>query len=111
MSLLHGGPQIAGNRDRDIPISMLSPAERTKLPAPGYGYTTGHGLASPSDKSIPGVNNSASFSPGTSYSAQSSHRNSVTGNNSGNRKKSEDSRGQGGVIIKERPDIARHMLR
>ena len=103
MSLLHGGPQIAGNRDRDIPLSMLSPAERTKLPAPAYGHTTGHGLASPTDRSTPGVHNSASFSPGTSHSAHS--------NNSGTRKKSEDSRGLGGVIMKERPDIARHMLR
>ena len=104
MSLLHGGPQVAGNRDRDVPLSMLTPAERTKLPAPGYGYTTGHGLPSPSDRSIPGVHHSASFSSG---SAQSSRHNSVSGINSGNRKKCEDR----GVIIKERPDIARHMLR
>lgn len=44
MSLLSGGPSVAGNRDRVIPQGMLSPAERTKLPAPPVGYTTGHGL-------------------------------------------------------------------
>lgn len=44
ISLLSGGPSVAGNRDRVIPQGMLSPSERTKLPAPPMGRTTGHGL-------------------------------------------------------------------
>jgi hypothetical protein len=44
ISLLSGGPSLAGYRDRVSPIGKLSPSERTKLPAPPMGHTTGHGL-------------------------------------------------------------------
>ena len=56
ISLLSGGPSVAGNRDRVIPQGMLPPSERTKLPAPPMGRTTGHGLLPqaglPSEKSL-----------------------------------------------------------
>lgn len=44
ISLLSGGPSVSGSRDRVIPQGILSPSERTKLPAPPIGHTTGHGL-------------------------------------------------------------------
>lgn len=103
MSMLHGGLDIAGNRDRHLPLSMLAPSERTKLPAPGYGRTTGHGLpvvGSPPEKSV--QLNAASFmstqSPlmaSASYASKSSLR-----------KGSTDSVF---FLIKERPDIARQI--
>ena len=68
ISLLSGGPAVAGYRDRDIPMGMLPPSERTKLPAPPIGYTTGHGLrtvSSPSDKGI-GASVSITMSSGNS---------------------------------------------
>lgn len=68
ISLLSGGPAVAGYRDRDIPMGMLPPSERTKLPAPPIGHTTGHGLrtvSSPSDKGM-GASVSMSMSSGNS---------------------------------------------
>jgi hypothetical protein len=44
ISLLSGGPAVIGSRDRVIPQVILSPSERTKLPVPPIGHTTGHGL-------------------------------------------------------------------
>lgn len=41
ISLLSGGLSLAGNRDR---ISPVHTKERTKLPSPPFGQTTGHGL-------------------------------------------------------------------
>ena len=103
MTMLHGGPDIAGNRDRDVPLSKLAPSERTKLPAPGIGRTTGHGLpvvGSSPEKS--GQLNSASFASNQSPMMASASYNSK----SSLRKGSIESQG---LIIKERPDIARHI--
>ena len=73
MAMLHGGPAIPGNRDRDAPISMLTPAERTKLPAPAIGRTTGHGLpvGSPlADKSLGGLGSLSQVERRGSFSQQ-----------------------------------------
>ena len=103
---LHGGKHIAGQKDRDIPIGMISPSARTHLPAPGYGYTTGHGLIGANDRSVNGGGqlNSASFTSNSPIPTTSSTSKISTG---GGKKSDSD----GGVIIKERPDIARQILR
>lgn len=62
ISLLSGGPAVAGYRDRDIPIGMLPPSERTKLPAPPIGYTMGHGLRTVANQLDRGMGASMSMS-------------------------------------------------
>ena len=103
---LHGGKHIAGQKDREIPIGMISPSARTHLPAPGYGYTTGHGLIGANERSVSGGGqlNSASFTSNSPTHAISPTSKISIG---GNKKNDSD----GGVIIKERPDIARQILR
>jgi hypothetical protein len=97
VSLIHGGPDVGGNRDRDSPISMVPPPARIKLPAPPIGHTTGHGMApvmgSPLERG-----SAASFAS-ASY-ASSKAKISVP---------SKASLNPGGVIKKERPDIARQI--
>ena len=84
ISLLSGGPSVAGNRDRIIPIGMLSPSERTKLPAPPIGYTMGHGLmqtGSPTDKGT-GIGGSTNFSVSSNNSKfDTSSKNKNNNNN------------------------------
>ena len=105
MAMLHGGPAIPGDRDRFPPISALPPSERTKLPAPMIGQTTGHGLPVASaghDKTGGPSGNTASFvstgSPLASYASG--------GSKSGTRGGRENS---GGVIHKDNPSLARQI--
>jgi hypothetical protein len=105
VSLIHGGPDMGGNRDRESPISMVPTAARTKLPAPPIGFTTGHGMA-PVMGGAGGVSsprergNSASFSTPTKVISGS-----VLSKGSNN----SHSHSHGGIIRKERPEIARQI--
>ena len=86
ISLLSGGPSVAGNRDRIIPLGMLSPSERTKLPAPPIGYTMGHGLmqtGSPTDKGT-GIGGSTNFSVSSNNSKYDSSSKNKNNNNNNN---------------------------
>lgn len=71
LNQLQGGADKPRPRDRDMPISMVPPSERKKLPAPPLGKTTGHGFS-------PEKSKTAAISNASVISNMSSAANSVS---------------------------------